>query len=283
VVENSSIMSPAVLFQRLARPPGRLALAALTAASAALARRLGIETIATHTLVPGCLDGTSVLVDLGAHEGAFSRILLERTGCRAYGVEASPALAERLARWDDPRWSVLHGAVGGDDGPVELHLSTNPQANSVFGAVSRHGAGRSASSARVPGYTLERLLETWDLERVDLLKVDVEGAELALFDAAGDGLLRRCRQVTVEFHDFVPALGLGPAVERLRRRFRGLGFAEVRASRPRGDHSDVLFLHPDLVSAPVRWGLRALAGLLALEARLRRLAQRGAPPAETVP
>lgn len=268
-------------FRRLARAPGRALLRAVTGAGRALGRGMGLEEVHTHTLIPGLLGRDPVVIDLGAHDGAFGRDLLDRPGVhggRVYAVEASPDLAAGLERRGDPRVSVLHGAVGESDGPVTLHPSSNPQANSLYEPVAAFDRQRVRPPVTVPGYTLESLLKTWSLSQVDVLKVDVEGAEGPLLTVAEDDALRRCRQVTVEFHDFVPALRMGPVVATLRRRFRALGFTEVVASRPRGDHGDVLFVRADLLSVPRRWGLALLGIVLGVEARLRRWAQLPARP-----
>jgi FkbM family methyltransferase len=67
---------------------------------------------------------------------------------------------------------------------------------------------------RVPGYPVEELLSS--LDRVDLLKVDVEGAEYEILGAIGPSTWERISGVAMEFHS-----GLGPLPEL----FRSNGFA----------------------------------------------------------
>ena len=83
--------------------------------------------------------------------------------------------------------------------------------------------------------TLAGLFGALDVEVVDLLKVDIEGAEIALIDAADDATLRRCCQMTIEFHDFMdPDQAVN--VKRQLDRFESLGFdCVVMTRRHHGD------------------------------------------------
>jgi FkbM family methyltransferase len=54
------------------------------------------------------------------------------------------------------------------------------------------------------GITLETFLNTQRIELVDLLKIDIEGAEEAVFNSTRDATLCNIKQITIEFHDFVP-------------------------------------------------------------------------------
>jgi hypothetical protein len=102
--------------------------------------------------------------------------------------------------------------------------------------------GQTARSVEeVPGMTLDGLFGLLGLDRAHLVKVDIEGAEFAMFGAASDDVLRRCDQITVEFHDFMDP-GLTPAVEDVIARLRGLGFLAIRFTRK--FHGDVLFINP---------------------------------------
>lgn len=92
----------------------------------------------------------------------------------------------------------------------------------------------------VEGITLGRLITRLNLERVHLLKVDIEGAELSMFDAADDETLLRMDQITVEFHDFMDPDQTAD-VRRIMARMRGLGFWAIKFTRR--FHGDVLFLN----------------------------------------
>ena len=48
---------------------------------------------------------------------------------------------------------------------------------------------------------LEKFCQEREIKAIDLLKVDIEGAELELFENFSIEFLEKIRQVTIEFHD----------------------------------------------------------------------------------
>jgi hypothetical protein len=61
---------------------------------------------------------------------------------------------------------------------------------------------------------LKDLLDHLQLPRIDLLKADIEGAEISMLTACPDEVLGRIAQIGIEFHDFC---GITPAAEVYRR------------------------------------------------------------------
>jgi FkbM family methyltransferase len=143
-----------------------------------------------------------------------------------------PALGDALARHE--HLVLERVAVAPRPSRVTLHL--NPTR-----CASLHLVEDGAAVVTVDGVTLPDLLARHALEHVDLLKVDIEGAELAVFETTPDHTLLACDQVSVEFHDFLDP-SLAPAVTATIRRFGQLGFACFRGSLTERD--DMLFLNP---------------------------------------
>jgi FkbM family methyltransferase len=76
----------------------------------------------------------------------------------------------------EPRFSARCAAVATSDGPVRMQVTHDPQSRSVSSA----GLYESGEFIEVPGRTLPSLMAELDDERIDLLKLDIEGAEYAL-------------------------------------------------------------------------------------------------------
>lgn len=152
-----------------------------------------------------------VIVDLGASQGAFARDALARfPHARMVLVEANPELAAALTGTfgEDTGVQVLHAAVGGrSQDQVDFYISTEPTASSLEkGLGLAHGLERGGAPVRVPMVTVSEVMTRCGLSRIDLLKMDVEGAELDVIAAFG-GELAAIGQMTVEFHEFLdPAL-----------------------------------------------------------------------------
>lgn len=78
--------------------------------------------------------------------------------------------------------------------------------------------GAAGHSEEVDAVTLDGVLETSEFSRVDVLKVDVEGAEAMLFAGAGRLFERRRPEILLEINGpAYEALGLARTLHRKRR------------------------------------------------------------------
>jgi FkbM family methyltransferase len=192
-----------------------------------------------HHLYAPPLGSSSVVIDGGANVGGFSRGMVDRFGCLCYAVEPVPELFARIP--EDPRVRRFPLALGGGDGEVVLHLSGNPEANSADPAIAAGFGSRGTLVASLA--SLESFLARAGLDGADLLKLDIEGSEIALLENAREETLRRIGQITVEFHDFLDGSRDGAAIAVLKKRLRRAGFACVVLSHPAGHHADTLFIN----------------------------------------
>lgn len=131
--------------------------------------------------------------------------------------------------------------MAGRDEPVELFVSKNLEGSIITGSFASAG---SEGAVTVDGVTLGTLMACAGIETIDLLKIDIEGAEVDLFEAASDGLLSNITQITVEFHDFVQGVISTRQVEEIKERLQGLGFYAIKFSRSL--NTDVLFINRKL-------------------------------------
>ena len=130
------------------------------------------------------------------------------------------------------------------------------------------GGGQKVREEAVTVWSLGRFLAEAGLQAADLLKVDIEGAELDLFEAATVAELRCFRQITVEFHDFLwPEQAI--RVDRAKRRLVLAGFRRIDFSL---DSSEVLFVRADSLSWPAwLWLRHVVRNWRGLRRRLIRL------------
>jgi FkbM family methyltransferase len=204
--------------------------------SAALYLNTNWPEICGHTIYAGGLDRDSVVLDLGANIAMFSQTVAARFGSTCHAVEALPVNFDNIV--ESPRLRRHQFAVCDVDGTIDVATAAGEFPSSTFLPSLAEG------SVRLPAITLDTLFGRLGLDTVDLLKVDIEGAELAMFAAASDATIRRCSQITVEFHDFVEP-DMGPAIERTKDRLHDLGFSSIKFTRKH--HGDVLFVDLDKV------------------------------------
>ena len=134
------------------------------------------------------------IVDLGAHIGlATLRLLAGNPGAHVVAVEADPVLVQRLrANVSGLPVTVVHAAVAAEVGErAFFRADRSSWANSLT------WAHPSQTAITVPSITLEALLESQQLRLVDILKIDVEGAE---WEVLADGVPDSIHSIVGEFH-----------------------------------------------------------------------------------
>jgi len=186
--------------------------------------RMSVEMIHWHTLHPRFLGPNSRVLDLGANYGLFSRFMVERFGCECVAIEPSPVPFQGIRTND--RISKRQIAIVPEPGDVSFHIRSESVSSSIY-QLDTH---QHLDTITVPGVTLEQLLQELGWSELDLLKSDIEGAEIQVLEATSDDCLRRIKQISVEFHDFsriTPAKQVEATIRRLER----LGFSSVRMSR----------------------------------------------------
>lgn len=215
---------------------------------------LPVTNEASHTFVPAVMAERPIVLDLGANVGDFHDCFLRRfSPLRYVAVEPTPSLAAGLV---NRGIHVVEAAVAPMTAPTLFSVDDNSEASSIL----------SDGTARlVDGITYSDLLARERLNRIDLVKMDIEGAEAyALADTERDVLLV-ARQITLEFHDFCGILTTDQ-VNGLIARMHEIGFDGVRFSN---NNTDWLFVRHDAISR-FRWAtVLGMAWLRRLVHRLR--------------
>ena len=171
-------------------------------------------------------------IDVGANVGIYAVVLASAVGPdgRVLAVEPSPEnarrLAENLARNGLANVDVHRVALAARAGELVLHLGADPAYHSTAEVFERRAAG---AELRVAAQTLDELWRQAGSPPVSVVKVDTEGAELAVLRGSQDLLGAERPPLLVEARD--------PAVEPwLAER----GYEETR---PRGfARGNVLFV-----------------------------------------
>ena len=207
-----------------------------------------VEIYSHHVLLDRITTGGTVL-DLGFGRGLFSRALTAFVPVNIVGVEANPGLypPEGLP----PGMNVVNRAVvpdGTQGDTVDLFVGKNSEASSVI----NRGRTVLPASIQVPVLSFADALASCHVPVVELVKMDIEGAEVEILRQARVSDLQRVKQITIEFHDF---LGLHTKRE-IRRVLRRLSDAEfVVVKFPTLSYSDVLCLNVNLLGFSLleRW------------------------------
>lgn len=157
-------------------------------------------------------DAPKVL-DLGANIGCFALRVLSRFPRAA--VVSVEAAQDTFTVLQDNRnlnpasdWTVLNYGVWGDDKPLTIQRRGLAMAHRVI-------EGEGLESVR--GISLASLVQSLGWQRVDLIKIDIEGGEESVVPAAID-VLRATSALVIEVH--TDRIDAGKVMDALRAVFR---------------------------------------------------------------
>ena len=195
------------------RPPGGPVISLPTAYTAG-AREMYCRNVYLRTGV--VMPRTGWVLDLGANRGLFS-VWAALAGARVVAVEAQQDFGPEIRRLaaHNGVGERVHVEIALAGGSVTDGATAGVVADDRRWAATSHGAVQRPASMSVPQF-----MAAYDIRRIGLLKVDIEGGEFAVFGRAEDlRWLDRVEQVVMEVHrDFGDAAAL---VDR----FRQHGFA----------------------------------------------------------
>lgn len=142
----------------------------------------------TFQFLERCLRADSVYLDVGAWIGPT--VLFAATCCKTvYCIEPDPVAYQRLLmnlqlnRIDNVL--PFHGALAVANGPVRI-ANAEDFGNSETRVTAEATSGNEDNHATVLAITLNDLLNWWGIDRIDVLKMDIEGAEFALIPSLID-------------------------------------------------------------------------------------------------
>lgn len=184
-----------------------------------------IETIMGHFFYAKLLNNNSIIIDLGANKGGFSSEISQIFKCQCYAVEPSPSLFFKIN--ENNFVHKFNNAITNYNGTVRFFISKNSQASSI----NKLHSLRSGIAEEIPieAVTFETFLQRIGVTFVDLLKVDIEGAEFEFFNSTSDEILKRINQIAIEFHDFIEGIYDHDDVKKIKKRLNSFNtFAKLR-------------------------------------------------------
>lgn len=161
----------------------------------------GIVAVLDGLLLPGM-----VVVDAGANVGEISLVASRRVGVdgRVYAFEPMPRLHQQLGLHTKENGlfqleciELALGERSSDCQPIYLDCGQEgTDVNLGLGSLVEQEGRHAAGNVRV--VTLDSWVECRRLERLDLIKIDVEGSEMALLSGASRTLARFRPRIVIE-------------------------------------------------------------------------------------
>ena len=145
---------------------------------------------------------TDTVLDLGANQGFFALFLCERVpGIRVHCFEPAAETRAQLLRNIESNGlgrtvSVYPFAISDRYTEATFHVTANSEHGSLF-----ESQFSGSNAQKVECIPLSRAIELTQAGEIDLLKIDVEGAEIEILEGAAPEIWSRIHRVVVEYHD----------------------------------------------------------------------------------
>jgi FkbM family methyltransferase len=153
----------------------------------------------TYESLPGFApEEGNICLDIGANIGSCSLSWLRRnrTG-KILSCEPQPETFERLSAnigLNGPGdINVLQVAVSSRSGQIEMYSREDSSMAVAF------SSGTSSDTIAVQAVTLDELVDSHQLDRIDLCKIDVEGHEVEVLKG-GEKAIGMIRRLVIEYH-----------------------------------------------------------------------------------
>jgi len=205
-------------------------------------------TISEHTLDNSLFEEKGLkILDLGACLGEFSYGMKNlHHVSKAVLVEANPTNFNKIKK--SSNFINLNKAVYHDSNKdcIEFNEDTESPYN---GSIVFNHFKESMVTHKIKTITLEDLILLFNLkenEKIDILKIDIEGGEYDLLLNSKEETMKKFKQISIEFHDFI-----NPSLRDLNKeiinKLKSFGFTLV-SSKPAyfrygSNHYDTLFIN----------------------------------------
>jgi len=140
-----------------------------------------------------------VVLDIGAHHGFYSLLASQKVGPQGQVISFEPSLRERRKLLQHLKMNactntrVEEFALGESSGTAELYVVSGKETG--CNSLRPPNVSQSTIATNVQVARLDDYVQQHDIKRVDFIKMDVEGAELAVLKGATEFLAREPRPV----------------------------------------------------------------------------------------
>ncbi len=150
-------------------------------------------------IIPELLNSNSVVYSFGIGEDiSFDSEIINRHGCTVYGFDPTPKSIKWVESSKRPdKFIFLPYGISNKTGSATFYLPVNE--NHVSGSLAETKIVSTSRKVEVPMKSFGDIIKELKYEKIDVLKMDIEGAE---YDVLPDILKNdiSIQQILIEFH-----------------------------------------------------------------------------------
>lgn len=175
---------------------------------------------------PEHLNGSKVVIDLGANIGAFSVLVAALGASKVYAYEPNPENYKILIdniynnNFEAVITPIQKAVIDKEDIVEMVGIGRNGKIKSLANLENKESkditGGSDGAIFEAEGTTIEQVFN--DIDEVDILKCDIEWAEYQIFSNVNKEILDKIKYLTMEFHGINKQI-FGDMVANLTRSF----------------------------------------------------------------
>lgn len=198
------------------------------------AKRLGIKFFKPNYLFFERFNSNSVIIDAGCgFQADFSCALIKDYNLHAFGIDPTlkhkPFLAE-LEIKNNGKFKHVPVAITKNNGKITFNETLDNESGSIL-AEHKNILHDSIRTYEVESMNLLSLIDHLKLKEVDLLKLDLEGAEFELLNSISKEELLPFKQIFIEFHHLAVKSYSKKDTNRIVSRIKSFGFNSFTLDR----------------------------------------------------
>ena len=139
------------------------------------------------------LDSNSVVLEIGGFTGAWATQVYSKFKCNVYAIEPIKKFYDQMFNKlkDQANIHLLNVGVGVEDKKGIIYLSDDGSSSNA----------KNSILVEVEFRTLNRILDEWGIQEVDLLQMNIEGDEYPILENMPEtGVIDKVKTLQVQFH-----------------------------------------------------------------------------------
>lgn len=143
------------------------------------------------------LDGCNVVIDAGANVGLWTKYILTRLPKKVYCFEPNTKALDNLHKnmSDHKNVKIVPKAIGTENGKIKFYADENSLISSIYPTESN-------VEYEVDSITFNTFLQENGIEKIDLFKMDIEGAEFPIIRSFGKEEFDKVDAFLIEYHEW---------------------------------------------------------------------------------